>query len=92
MVLIRLTGILTKAEHHLANTENGSEGRELIKKTRQVLLEKGRPLLEAVIHDILGYKVRSLHTDISTITGERIILFVLEGSPEFLEKSMMTGK
>jgi uncharacterized protein YbcI len=80
MVLVRLTGILTKAEHHLANTENGSEGRELIKKTRQVLLEKGRPLLEAVIQDILRCKVRSLHTDISTVTGERIILFVLERS------------
>jgi uncharacterized protein YbcI len=86
MVLIRLFGILTKAEYHLANAETGSEGRELIKKTRQVLLEKGRPLLEAVVQDILGCNVRSLHTDISTVTGERVILFVLDAIPNFREK------
>jgi len=42
-------------------------------------LEKGRILLEAIVRDITGRRVVSLHTDISTMTGERIIIFVLKG-------------
>ena len=45
------------------------------------LLEKGRPLLQAVIEDITQCKVVSLHTDISTVTGERVILFTLDQKP-----------
>ncbi|MBM3888453.1 MAG: DUF2294 family protein, partial [Verrucomicrobia bacterium] len=40
---------------------------------------RGRPLLEALVTDITGQKVRGLHTDISTVTGERIIVFSLGG-------------
>lgn len=78
MILVRLKDVLTKAEHQLAQTSDPSEGRELIKKMRGALLEKGRPLLEAVIKDITGLTVKSLHTDISTATGERVIIFSLE--------------
>jgi uncharacterized protein YbcI len=42
------------------------------------LLEKGRPLLETVIMNIVGVPVESIHTDISTRTGERIIIFRLK--------------
>ena len=49
MILIRLKGVLTKAEEQLANTGDSS-GRELIKKVRIELLEKGENLLEAVIN------------------------------------------
>ncbi len=82
MVLVRLKGVLTKAEHQLAKASESAEGRELIKQIRIKLLEKGRPLLEAVIEAIVGQKVRSLHTDISTKTGERIIIFTLEEAPK----------
>ncbi len=80
MVLVRLKGVLTPAEHKLVEAEAKHQGRELIKQARHKLLEHGRPLLEAVIHDILGVCVKSLHTDISTKTGERIIVFTLEGN------------
>lgn len=83
MVLVRLKGVLTQAEYQLARTGGDSKGRELIKQVRIELLEKGRPLLEAVIESITAQKVVSLHTDISTATGERIILFVLEKSMDF---------
>jgi uncharacterized protein YbcI len=84
IVLVRLKGVLTKAEHQLAGAcQNSSEGRELIKKMRQTLIEKARPLLEAVIENITGLKVLSLHTDISTVTGERIIIFTLVETPRF---------
>jgi uncharacterized protein YbcI len=41
------------------------------------LIEKARPLLEALVQDVSGRIVRSLHTDISTVTGERIVVFSL---------------
>ncbi len=78
MVLVRLRQVLTQAELKLAETTDRRDGRELIKRVRITLLEQGRPLLESVVETILGVKIRSLHTDISTITGERIILFSLE--------------
>ena len=78
LVLVRLRNVLTVAELKLAEADEKHHGRELIKQARQKLLEHGRPLLEAVIKDILGVNVRSLHTDISTKTGERIIVFTLD--------------
>jgi uncharacterized protein YbcI len=81
LIIVRLKGVLTKAELQLANTENTDRGRKLIKEMRIELIEKGRPLLDAVIESITGQKVLSLHTDISTVTGERVILFTLENEP-----------
>ena len=75
MVFIRLKGVLTLAEEQLAKT---GEGAELIKKTRMQLLENTRALLENMISDITGCHVKSMHTDISTKTGERIIIFTLD--------------
>lgn len=82
MVIVRLKGVLTSAESQLARSSDPANGRELIKQMRHALLEKGRPLLEAVILDVLKVPVSSLHTDLSTITGERVIIFSLESRPE----------
>lgn len=81
MVLVRLTNVLTPAEMKLSSTEERQRGRYLIKQMRQELIEQGRSLLDAVIQDILGVDVVSLHTDISAKTGERIIVFTLERRP-----------
>jgi uncharacterized protein YbcI len=75
MVFVRLKGVLTPAEEQLAKT---AEGAELIKRTRVQLLEGARILLENIISDITACQVKSLHTDISTKTGERIIIFTLD--------------
>lgn len=83
MVLVRLKNVLTPAELKLAESEERERGRYLIKQMRQQLIEQGRPLLDAVIKDILNVSVVSLHTDISARTGERIIVFTLEHRPEF---------
>lgn len=83
MVLVRLTNVLTPAELKLAESESRERGRYLIKQVRQELIERGRPLLDAVIKDILGVDVISLHTDISAKTGERIIVFTLAKRLEF---------
>ena len=83
IVLVRLRGVLTPAEKQLAGTGEGPAGRGLIKQVRMELIEKAKPLLDRIVRDITGKKVRSLHTDISTVTGERIILFTLDGKPVF---------
>lgn len=86
MVLVRLRNVLTQAELKLAGVPGGKDGRELVKRVRIALLEQGRPLLEEMIENILGVKVQSLHTDISTVTGERVILFSLAITPVIPQK------
>ena len=78
MVVVRLQRVLTPAEEQLARGADQAEGRRLIKRVRIELLEKARPLLERIIMDLTGKKVISLHTDISTVTGERVVIFTLE--------------
>ena len=78
-VLIRLKGVLTPAEEQLAKS---CDGADLIKKTRVQLLEGARALLKNIILNITGCQIRSLHSDISTRTGERVIVFVLDQNLE----------
>lgn len=80
MVIVRLRGVLTLAEKQLAKSDDSLKGRALIKQVRIELLEKARPLLENIIQNILAAKVTSMHTDISTVTGERVIIFTLESA------------
>ncbi len=83
IILIRLKRVLTPAEQQLAGTSDETTGRTLIKRVRTELLEKARPLLEQIIIDLTGKRVKSLHTDISTITGERVIILTLESPVVF---------
>jgi uncharacterized protein YbcI len=82
IVLVRLRGVLTPAEKSLARIDTSTRGRALVKQVRIELLESGRAALETIIQDITGRKVVSLHTDVSTKTGERVIMFTLDGQPE----------
>ena len=80
MVLVRLRGVLTPAEHRLAESRE-HRGRYLVKQMRQEVLERGRSLLDGILREILDVGIKSIHTDISTRTGERIIVFTLERRP-----------
>jgi uncharacterized protein YbcI len=44
-------------------------------------METARPVLEAKIQEITGIKVTSMHHDISTVTGEKIVVFSLARPP-----------
>jgi uncharacterized protein YbcI len=79
MILIRLRGVLTPAEQKLSQDR---EGQRLVKETRRQLFETSRAILEATIRDLTGVNVISLHTDLSTRTGERVIVFTLESNLE----------
>ena len=83
MALVRLKGVLTPAEQRLAHVEDPHRGRDLIKQTRKQLLELARPMLESLVHEVTGVKVRSMHHDISTVTGEEVVVFTLVDSPRF---------
>lgn len=78
MIITRLGGVLTKAELKLIKSDRNPRARELIKQVRIELIESGRGILETAIKNIARIKVRSLHTDISTTSGEKIIVFILD--------------
>jgi uncharacterized protein YbcI len=42
-------------------------------------------MMMAMIEEITGIKVVSLHHDISTLTGEEVVLFTLAKTPVFRE-------
>jgi len=77
MVIVVLKGILTPAEKDLAST---NEGLMSVKRMRSDLVETGVQQLRAIIHDATDLAVESFFTDISTRTGERVMIFTLASS------------
>lgn len=77
LILVRLRGILTPAEAKLAESR---DGQALVKETRRQLFEISRPHIEAMVHDILGCQMISLHTDMSTRTGERMVVLTINAN------------
>lgn len=82
-LIVRLRGVLTAAEQQLVKTLPAERGRDLLKEVRTQLIETARPVLEALIHEITGADVVSVHHDISTVTGEEVVLFSLREPPAF---------
>lgn len=88
MILVRLKGVLTPSEQKLSQ-RSGDRGLYLLKQVRNELLSEARPVLEALIRDLVGAEVQSVHTDISTKSGERIIVFTLQ-TPMTFSRQMNT--
>jgi len=76
---------LTAAEQQLVKSLPSAKGRDLLKQVRTHLMETARQFLEAMVQEITGVKVVSLHHDISTVTGEEVVLFTLAGPPNVRE-------
>jgi uncharacterized protein YbcI len=85
LLVVRLQGVLTAAEQQLVKSLPGEKGRDLLKQVRTQLIETARPLLEAMAQEVTGVELLSLHHDVSTATGEKVILFTLAESPLFRE-------
>lgn len=81
MILVRITGFLSPSEQKL--TEN-PQGVELFKKVRTSLFEGGRGYLETLLTDVLDVAIVSTHSDISTRTGEKIIVITVDRNLEEL--------
>jgi uncharacterized protein YbcI len=85
LLVVRLQGVLTAAEQHLVKSLPAEKGRDLLKQVRTHLIETARPLVEAMVQEVTGVKVLTMHHDISTVTGEEVVLFTLAESPDFRE-------
>jgi uncharacterized protein YbcI/CheY-like chemotaxis protein len=83
LLVVRILGVLTLAERQLGKSMAPEKGRDLIKQVRKQLLELARPMLESLIHEVIGVKVLSMHHDISTMTGEEIVVFSMSEVPRF---------
>ena len=79
-VVVRLQGLLTPAEQQLARGPS-DKGRDLLKQVRSHLIESAKPLIEALVEDITGVGLVSLHQDISTVTGEAFVVLTLAEPP-----------
>ena len=88
LLVIRLQGVLTAAEQQLVQSEPSERGRDLLKQVRIQLIETARPVLESMVLEVTGIKVVSLHHDISTTTGEEVVVFTLAESPCVREKKV----
>ena len=91
LVVVRLQGVLTAAEQQLVKSLSSEKGRDLLKQVRTHLIETARPVMEAMVQAVTGVKVVSLHHDISTATGEEVVLFTLADSPVFRETKKQEG-
>jgi len=88
LLVVRLQGVLTAAEQHLVKSLSAEKGRDLLKQVRTHLIETARPIMEAMVERVTSIKVVTMHHDISTITGEEVVLFTLARSPDVREAKM----
>jgi uncharacterized protein YbcI len=88
LLLIRLRGVLAAAEQQLVKSLPAEKGRDLLKQVWSHLIETTRPIMEAMVEKATGVKILTMHHDISTTTGEEVILFTLAKSPDLREAKM----
>lgn len=82
LLVVRLQGMLTVAEKQLFLTSGTGNSRDMVKQMRVALVEAARPILAAMIEETTSHQVSSLHHDLSTVTGEDVIIFTfVEASP-----------
>lgn len=79
MIIVRQSGVLSPSEQKLTDTPQGIE---LFKKVRTSLFEGGRGYLEKLILDVINVEVVSTHSDISTKTGEKIVVITVNKNLE----------
>lgn len=98
LLVVRLQGALTAAEKQLLVprpdgdgertpiTGEHANGRSLLKQVRSHMIASGRPRLETIVEGAVGVKIVSVHHDISTVTGEEVIVFSLVDAPPYRPK------
>jgi uncharacterized protein YbcI len=84
ILVVRLQGVLSSAEQEIAKRLSAEKGRDLLKRMRAELIEATRAALEALVEKTTGSKVVSLHHDISTVSGEQLVVFTLAEAPAAL--------
>ena len=64
-----------------ANGNGNGNGRSLLKQVRSHMVATGRQRLADIVENAVGVKLVSVHHDISTVTGEELIVFSLAEAP-----------
>jgi uncharacterized protein YbcI len=71
LLIIKLNGFLSKSEKNLSETVQGVK---LIKDSRTALFENAKDCFQDAIKQIIDINVISMHSDVSTRTGQKIII------------------
>lgn len=87
LLIVRMKCMMTVAEQHLVETRPPEKGRDLVKQVRMQMMEGASMQIDSMIQLITGVTVRSMHHDISTRTGEKIVIFTLSEAPACREVS-----
>jgi uncharacterized protein YbcI len=74
-------GAVDHGGNHAGNGQDFGNGRALLKQVRAHMMATGRPRLEELVESATGVKLVSVHHDISTVTGEEVLIFSLTSSP-----------
>ena len=81
LLVVRMSDVLTTAEKKLVQAPASEKAKDLVKEVRARVMESAEITLESMIEEATGVKVVSMHRDISTVTGEKIVIFTLAQSP-----------
>lgn len=79
MIVVRLKGFLSVSEKKLSENK---EGIELIKKMRITLFESVLDNLVFAVEPIVKCNIISTHSDVSTKTGEKLIVMIVNENLE----------
>lgn len=79
MIILREKGVFTTQEEELVKTE---KGRQIVKQLQVIISETVAAQLQEIVLSLTGCQVISCHSDISTKTGERVEIFVLDKNLE----------
>ena len=74
MIVIRMVSFLNQSDKKLAST---TKGVELFKEVQRHLFEEGKVQLAQMLMESINITIVSSHMDISTKTGEKVIILSL---------------
>lgn len=75
LILVRLRGVMTPEEHHLAEL---ADGPSLVKEARRRLFSNSRPRLERIIQETVGCKLINLYADMCAVADERLMVITVD--------------
>lgn len=78
--------VTKKTDRVAVNGHQEATTREMVKTMRREMLEIARPMLSKMIEALTGQSVVSLHTDLSTMNGDRVIVFLLADTPDIMKE------
>ncbi len=74
LIIVRMEGFFSVSEQKLAR----NDGVEMVKRYRTMLFENEEERFRNIIENIINSKVVSVHSDVSTRTGEKIIVLTID--------------